>query len=33
MLSKIPIDFEKIAPENIDKEIIRAALIAVVLLL
>jgi len=28
MLSKIPIDLEKIAPENIDKEILRAALIA-----
>jgi len=28
MLSKIPIDIEKINPENIDKEIIRAALIA-----
>jgi rubrerythrin len=28
MLSKIPIDLEKIAPENIDKEIVRAALIA-----
>jgi rubrerythrin len=28
MLSKIPIDLEKISPENIDKEIIRAALIA-----
>jgi len=28
MLSKIPINFEKVKPENIDKEIIRAALIA-----
>ena len=28
MLSKIPIDLEKIKPENIDKEILRAALIA-----
>jgi len=28
MLSKIPIDLEKIKPEHIDKEIIRAALIA-----
>jgi rubrerythrin len=28
MLSKIPIDIEKIKPENIDKEILRAALIA-----
>jgi len=28
MLSKIPIDINKIKPENIDKEILRAALIA-----
>jgi len=28
MLSKIPINLDKIKPENIDKEIIRAALIA-----
>jgi len=28
MLSKIPINISKISPENIDKEIIRAALIA-----
>ena len=28
MLSKIPIDLEKIKPEDIDKEILRAALIA-----
>jgi len=28
MLSKIPIDLKKIKPENIDKEILRAALIA-----
>ena len=28
MLSKIPIDINKIKPEDIDKEIIRAALIA-----
>ena len=28
MLSKIPINLEKIKPENIDKEIIRVALIA-----
>ena len=28
MLSKIPIDLEKISKNNIDKEIIRAALIA-----
>ena len=28
MLSKIPIDIEKIKPEDIDKEILRAALIA-----
>jgi len=28
MLSKIPIDLSKINPENIDKEILRAAIIA-----
>ena len=28
MLSKIPIDIQKIKPEDIDKEILRAALIA-----
>jgi len=28
MLSKIPINLEKVKPEHIDKEIIRAALIA-----
>jgi rubrerythrin len=28
MLSKIPIDLEKIKPEDIDKEILRAAIIA-----
>ena len=28
MLSKIPIDIEKIKPEDIDKEILRAAIIA-----
>ena len=28
MLSQIPIDIEKIKPEDIDKEILRAALIA-----
>ena len=28
MLSKIPIDIEKIKPDDIDKEILRAALIA-----
>ena len=28
MLSKIPIDIEKIKPEDIDKEILRAAVIA-----
>ncbi len=28
MLSKIPIDLEKITPKNVDKEILRAALIA-----
>ena len=28
MLSKIPMDIEKIKPEDIDKEILRAALIA-----
>ena len=28
MLSKIPIDLEKIKPEDIDKEILRVALIA-----
>jgi rubrerythrin len=28
MLSKIPIDIKKIKPEDIDKEILRAALIA-----
>lgn len=28
MLSKIPIDLEKIKPENIDKEILRAGIIA-----
>ncbi|MDG6218121.1 MAG: ferritin family protein [Candidatus Thermoplasmatota archaeon] len=28
MLSKIPINLEKIKPDNLDKEIIRAALIA-----
>ena len=28
MLSKIPINIDKIKPENLDKEIIRAALIA-----
>ena len=28
MLSKIPIDLEKVSKENIDKEILRAAIIA-----
>jgi rubrerythrin len=28
MLSKIPIDIEKIKPDDVDKEILRAALIA-----
>jgi len=28
MLSKIPVDLEKIAPENLDKEILRAGIIA-----
>ena len=28
MLSKIPIDIEKIKPEDVDREILRAALIA-----
>ena len=28
MLSKIPINIEKISPEDLDKEILRAALIA-----
>ena len=28
MLSKIPIDLEKIKPENIDKEVLRVAVIA-----
>jgi rubrerythrin len=28
MLSKIPIDLEKVKPENLDQEILRAAIIA-----